>query len=295
MQTAESLRRKMHSAEDLLDVVRTMKTLAAVSIRHYELAVESLQEYSRTVELGLRALLVQRPEVRINLQGITDEEMPGRADIIVFGTDQGLCGQFNERVVALADDAARATGRPRFVAAVGERCAGLLEEAGLPPQQIFNVPSGIAGVGSLVQDLLFTVEAWQQRDPLVHIDLIANRPRGGPLYATEHRQLLPVDRAWLADLAATPWDSRSLPWSRLPWRELLAALLQQHLYVTLYRTLVESLASEDASRLAAMQNAERNIEERLADLNAAYHHRRQETITAELLDIVAGFEAVVNN
>ncbi|MCB0161842.1 MAG: F0F1 ATP synthase subunit gamma, partial [Caldilineaceae bacterium] len=38
-----------------------------------------------------------------------------------------------------------------------------------------------------------------------------------------------------------------------------------------------------------------NIEERLADLNAAYHHRRQETITAELLDIVAGFEAVVNN
>jgi F-type H+-transporting ATPase subunit gamma len=290
MQTAEGLRRKIHSAEELLSVVRTMKTLAAVSIRHYELAVEALNAYSHAVALGLQALLTQRPDVRIGTPAVDH----GSEALVVFGTDQGLCGQFNERVVALAEELV-APGAPRLrVAAVGERCAGLLEEAGLPPETVFNVPSGIAGVGPLVQDLLFMVDDWQARDPLVQVRLVANQPGGGPFYATEQRQLLPVDRDWLENLAATPWRSHSLPWQRMSWRDLLAALIQQHLYVVLFQTLVESLASEDASRLAAMQNAERNIEERLADLHAAYHHRRQETITAELLDIVAGFEAAVD-
>jgi len=62
--------------------------------------------------------------------------------------------------------------------------------------------------------------------------------------------------------------------------------------VSLYRAFAESLASENASRLASMQNAEKNIEEQLQDLNVQYHRTRQMTITEELLDIVAGFEAM---
>ena len=54
----------------------------------------------------------------------------------------------------------------------------------------------------------------------------------------------------------------------------------------------ESLASENASRLSSMQGAERNIEERLAGLHARFHRQRQMSITEELLDIVAGYEAL---
>jgi F-type H+-transporting ATPase subunit gamma len=60
----------------------------------------------------------------------------------------------------------------------------------------------------------------------------------------------------------------------------------------LFRASAESLASENASRLAAMQSAERNIEDRLDDLNRQYRHERQTSITEELLDIAAGFEAL---
>ena len=57
MQTIESLKRNIQSAQDLLGVVKTMKALAAVSIRQYQKAVESLSEYNRTVEMGLQVVL----------------------------------------------------------------------------------------------------------------------------------------------------------------------------------------------------------------------------------------------
>jgi F-type H+-transporting ATPase subunit gamma len=61
----------------------------------------------------------------------------------------------------------------------------------------------------------------------------------------------------------------------------------------MFRAFAESLASENASRLASMQAAEKNIEERLDQLDTQYNHERQRSITEELLDIVAGAEAVV--
>ena len=72
--------------------------------------------------------------------------------------------------------------------------------------------------------------------------------------------------------------------------DLLSALIRQHLFVTLYRGMAGSLASEHAMRLLAMQTAERNIEEHLTEMMTAYHHKRQEAITEELLDITSGFE-----
>jgi F-type H+-transporting ATPase subunit gamma len=54
------------------------------------------------------------------------------------------------------------------------------------------------------------------------------------------------------------------------------------------------MSSENAARLAAMERAEKNIEERIEDLNLKYHQSRQLSVTEELLDIVAGFEAITS-
>jgi F-type H+-transporting ATPase subunit gamma len=72
---------------------------------------------------------------------------------------------------------------------------------------------------------------------------------------------------------------------------LLGRLVQQYLFVLVFRACAESQASEHASRLAAMQAAQRNLDERLDDVNMTYRRARQDAITAELLDVVAGFEA----
>jgi len=62
MQTIEGLKRKIQSTDDLQSVVKTMKALAAVNIRQYERAVDSLKDYNRAVEMGLRVVLRDRPE-----------------------------------------------------------------------------------------------------------------------------------------------------------------------------------------------------------------------------------------
>jgi F-type H+-transporting ATPase subunit gamma len=69
-------------------------------------------------------------------------------------------------------------------------------------------------------------------------------------------------------------------------------LIHEYLFVSLCRALAESLASENAGRLASMQSAEKSIEERLNELTGRYYQQRQASITEELLDIIAGFEAL---
>lgn len=291
MQTMESLKRKIRSAEDLLSVVQTMKSLSAVSIRHLERAVASLTEYNQTIEMGLHIVLRSWEDMSL----LSRYEPGGQMGLILLGTDQGLCGQFNERIVSFAIDKLngmhiRQSHRNFLV--VGERAAGLLAVADQPVEAVFATPSGITGMTSLVQDLLLKIDAWRAEGKIDEIQLFHNRPADGAIYRPHLAQLLPLDVHWLRRLKQTPWPSRVLPTFTSEPEQLFASLIRQHLFVTLYQACAESLASEDASRLAAMQNAESNIKDRLNELTTAYHHQRQHSITAELLDIVSGFEAV---
>ena len=99
--TTESLRRKINSAGDLQSVVRTMKVLAASSIGQYEQSVRALADYNRTVELGLGACFRENGSVPL----VEERKRETTADSIgavVFGSDQGLVGQFNDVVADLA-------------------------------------------------------------------------------------------------------------------------------------------------------------------------------------------------
>jgi F-type H+-transporting ATPase subunit gamma len=124
------------------------------------------------------------------------------------------------------------------------------------------------------------------------IVLFHHKPVSGAIYQPQTVPLLPMDLEWLESLGQKPWPSKVLPTYTMDRPPLIYALLGQYLFVTLYQALAESLASENAARLAAMQAADNNIDERLKDLRLQYNQLRQSTITEELLDIVAGFEAL---
>jgi F-type H+-transporting ATPase subunit gamma len=297
MQTTQQLRRKIDNAQDLLSVVKTMKSLAAVNIRHYEQAVDSLASYNRTVELGLHALM--RSEAGRQL---TSHE-PGdpRWAAIVLGSDQGFCGQFNERIVAYADEELQrlgaTVGRKRRppVAPVGLRCAVLLEDTNYTPTILLETPSGLSAVTTLVQDLLVQIDRWQSEQGISHLLVFHNRPTGGSVYESTHTQLLPLNGEWLQGLKKKPWPGRSVPLFTMEWQQLFSSLIRQYMFVVLYRATTESLAAEETARLASMQNAEKNIDERIEALTKHYHQQRGDAITAELMDIVAGFEAVMGS
>ena len=289
-QALESMRRRIDSAEDLYGVVRVMKALAAASIRQCELAVESLAEYNRTIETGLQIVLWNRPEA------IPANPLSGkRRGIIIFGSDQGMCGSFNEQAATFAIDTIKALPEreeDRVVLVVGNRLVGRLEDAGCAVREQFPIPSTVSGITSAVQDLLLKVDELRFQDGVEQFLLIHHRPGASARSAPATVQLLPIDAAWLRGLAKRHWDSRSLPTFTMDWRELFSALIRQHLFVSLYRAFAESMASENASRLASMQAAEKNIQDHLSVLAVEYHQGRQQSITEELLDIVAGFETL---
>lgn len=286
----ESLRRKIGGATELESVVRTMKALTASSIVQYERAVRSLDDYYRTVELGLVTWLRQTGAV-IHADGGKGASKR-TTGAVVFGSDQGLVGQFNEVLAGFAVDQLSAIPGNKHVWVVGERVQGYLAEAALPVAGSFQVPNSIAAITSLVGSILIEIEAKREQGKVAQVYLFYNRPKSGAVYGPVMQRLLPLDDTWLHGLARLAWPSENLPEVFGGGESTLQALIREYLFISLFRACAESLASENASRLAAMQRAEKNIDELLDDLGHTFHRLRQSGIDAELFDVIAGFEAL---
>jgi F-type H+-transporting ATPase subunit gamma len=288
--TTASLRRKIGSAGDLQSVVRTMKALAASNIDQYEQSVHALADYARSVELGLSICFRKiAPLAQLETNAGSGE---GAIGAVVFGSDQGLVGRFNDVV---ADDAlqslANLPGKPQ-VWAVGERVYAHLMDAGLSLQGQFAVPTSVKAITPLVGQILIESEALYSQGVISELRLFYNRPTSGAIYAPVSQRLLPLDASWQRHLAELPWPTKSLPEVMGGEADTLRALVREYLFVSLFRACAESLASENASRLAAMQRAEKNIGELLEELNGSFHRLRQSGIDEELFDVIAGFEAL---
>lgn len=294
MATMEALERRIHSAEDLQSVVRTMKTLAAVSIRQYEAAVAALGDYTRTLALGFRILRWLHPH-DIPHQA---RRQTGRLGCIVFGSDQGMCGSFNEQIGTFVEETIQEiqpdTHRQSFLV-VGSRVAGRLEDRGSPIHHVFEVPGSVGGVSQLVLELLPFVQTWQVEQELEQVLVFHNTRQTEATYKPMHIQLLPLEPERLLHSRTKNWPSRSLPTITMKPGELYSQLIRQHLFVSLFRACAHSLAGENASRIASMQAAERNIAQRLDEFRDEWRRTRQTSITEELLDVITGFETLQGN
>jgi F-type H+-transporting ATPase subunit gamma len=289
--TTGSLRRKINSAGDLQSVVRTMKAVAASSIGQYEESVRALGDYYRTVELGLGACFRESgPAPFIAEQ--KRQTFAGATGAVVFGSDQGLVGQFNE---VIADYAIRTLaalpGKPE-VWAVGERVHARLADGGLSPVGLFAVPTSVKAITPLVGQIQIESETRRAKGEYARVYVFHNRPQPGALYVPVSQRLLPLDAQWTQGLAQVRWPAGNLPEVMGRGTTTLRALIREYLFISLFRACAESLASENASRLAAMQRAEKNIDELLEDLNRTFHRLRQSGIDEELFDVVSGFEAL---
>ncbi len=288
--TLASLRRKISGAGDLESVVRSMKALAAASIGQYEKSVLALADYYRTVELGLLVCLRKQGMATVNQGGRVDNVK--RACAIVFGSDQGLVGQFNDVLAGYVVTALNALPGEKKVWAVGERIHARLADAGLAALGLFAVPNSVNAITPLVGQILVESEAHHGMGEIGQLYLFHNGPRSGAAYEPVSQRLLPLDAQWAVRLAHLPWPTKSLPEVIGNRVQTLSALVREYLFVSLFKACAESLASENASRLAAMQRAEKNIDELLGTLNQTYRRLRQTSIDEELFDVLSGYESL---
>ena len=282
---------KLGDAGDLESVVRTMKAVAASSISQYENSVSALTDYYRAVELGLGACFRESGAAPLvpERKGRNDTDAIGA---VVFGSDQGLVGQYNEVVADFAvKTLAALPGKPN-IWAVGECVHERLADAGLMPIGIFAVPNSVKAIAPLVGQIQIESEEHRMKGEYTRLYVFHNRPQSGALYEPVSQRFLPLDAQWEQGLAKVPWPTGSLPEIMCSGSTTLRALIREYLFISLFQACAESLAGENASRLAAMQRAEKNIDELLEDLNRTFHRLRQGGIDEELFDVISGFEAL---
>ena len=210
----------------------------------------------------------------------------------MFGSDQGLVGQFNDIVADYTIKSLAALSGDVQVWAVGERVHGRLADAGLRPLGLFNVPTSVHAITRLVGRIQIESEAHRLARGASSLWVFHNRPLSGASYEPVAQRLLPLDRQWGQDLIDSPWPTTAFAEVVGARDATLRVLIRQYLFISLFRACAESLACENASRLAAMERADKNITDLLAELQATSHRLRQSGIDEELFDVVAGFEAL---
>ena len=294
MRTMEDLRRRIGNVQDVQSIVGTMKTMAAAQIRQYESAANSMSEYLRIVELGFHVL--QGSNQQVSEFGQIDVGSPTTRGVIVFGSDQGLCGKFNEAIVEHAVSKLSGDTNCKLIV-VGNRAGAMLaasidkvENAEIA--HVIRTPITVSDITSVMQRLMPLVSQWQLNG-IRPIDIYFNTRTSAASYTPETFRLFPVSERFLKRCKERRWNSRRLPIYTMNHRSLLAAVVRQYLFVGLYRATAESRASENASRIAAMQAASKNIDRRLHELKTEFNESRQAAITEEILDIAAGVEALM--
>lgn len=290
-ETLESMRHKKTGVTKLESVVKTMKVLAAANIGQYEQAIVALEDYTRTIELGLSVYF--HKSVQEDFYETPAKKKNRRTYIVVFGSDQGLVGQFNDVLLNFSLEFLATIPGEKCIWAVGERIHSRLDNAGIPVIDLFDVPSSVNAITPLVGDILVSCEAHVKDEVISNLYLIHNRLLAGMNYEPVLERVLPLDQQWQESLATLKWPSNNIPEVLGTKAVTLEALLREQIFISLFKACAHSLASENASRLASMQRAEKNIGELVGSLEHTLQILRQKNIDEEIFDVIAGSEALI--
>jgi len=225
------------------------------------------------------ALLGQRPEVKT-------------VAVVAMTGDRGLAGAFNANVVRRAlevEAQLRTSGAETRVIAVGKKGVGTLRFRGCSLERTWEGLSDrpeYADAKEIAQALIDLYVSGQ----VDRVRLVYNHFTSPIEQTLMDDVVLPVPRA-----AVTSAERKTRPfvYSYEPDAPaILESLLPAYVEIAVYRALLESSASEQGARMTAMRNASESAEEILGSLTLAFNRARQAAITQEILEVVAGAEAL---
>lgn len=286
MEGLQEIKKNINSTVNLKAIVNTMKAHASSNINQFQNAARASMEYRNVLDMSLFVVLSEEEELLP-----LDEVKKGTRLHIVFGSDHGLAGRFNERITSFALERISNSEKDKVII-IGQQVFQRLR-GDLDIYKTFMQPQSTDNISSMVNELLVKIDELRDQTPIEKIVLYYNKPYDNATFAEETELLFPIDLFELAK-KKVHWNSKSVPTYFADRQIIISDLIRQYLFITLYRAFCFSLASENASRLASMQSAEKNIDTRLEELNFLFRRERQNSITEELNDIVSGFKAIRN-
>ena len=290
-QTLETLIRNTKTLDSIRGIVHTMKTLSAINARPYEHAARSIDAYHATVLQSFRAFLRRNGPLPLTKGEIATQVL------VVFGSDHGMCGSYNEIVATKVSEHLAGLdpkNDPPHVLCVGAQLNDALYGQDIWPETTLLPPASAEGIGRLAGEIVTRLDNIRQKSLMgeIAVTLIFTEQMAHSQQEPVTKELLPLDPTLFGELADRPWVSRSLPDFTLPAKDLLSALIRSHLFASIFRASAEALETENAARLAQMQHAEQSVDDRLDELKSETRMVRQTEITNELMDVIIGFEAL---
>jgi F-type H+-transporting ATPase subunit gamma len=281
MPNRQQIEKQIQTIEGLRDIIHSMRSLAATYLSRAEERLDGVRAYAETVGRAIGDCLFGR-EIHL-----PESQAKGSA-ILVFFSEQGLCGRFNEVMAEAATKHARTVVAPQFIV-VGKRGPALLRRHELPILAELPSTTSPDGVDAVIHQIARIVLELHQKDAFAELYLLYARYLSPGRIEPAFERVLPLDLSHWRDAEQA---RTSPPHLALPRVELLWELVQEYAFISLYRAFTESLAGENGMRLQSMEAAKSNIDDTLKDLQLKASIQRQNDITEELLDIVSGAEAL---
>jgi F-type H+-transporting ATPase subunit gamma len=303
MASQKDVKSRIASVKNIHKITRAMEMVAAARLRRAEQRIAALRPYADAI-MGLTRQAAQAAEHMPRLPILSERERVENAGVLLISGDRGLAGAFNSNVMragmqARAEHQSGGAGVSWY--AVGRRgVSSLTFRKQEPARQYVGITDrpSYADARDIAQDLI----AAYTDEKLDRVDIVYNHYIS-PLSQRVTRQvLLPVQEADIAvggersqeqaEDEASEAQHRAL-WIYEPGpEEILHRLLPDYVEISVFRALLESTASEHGARMTAMRNASENAQEMISDLTLEANRVRQAEITQEIMEVVAGAEAL---
>ncbi|HJW76884.1 MAG TPA: ATP synthase F1 subunit gamma [Thermoleophilia bacterium] len=291
MATLQDIRRRIGSTQNTRKITRAMEMVSAAKLRRAQVRIEALRPYA-----------IDMVEMMLDLATYADE--PGRyallreheeekaiALVVVTG-DRGLAGAFNANVLRASIEIGRehaARGVEIRWMVVGRKGVGSLRFRGYDLERTWTGKGDRPSYAD-AQDIarhLIELYAGGQVD---RVHLVYNHFKSPLEQRVMDVVVLPIRReeVYRDDHETSLVTYLHEPDAPTIYEKLLPAYVE----IAVYRALLESSASEQGARMTAMRNASKNAEEMISNLTLAMNRARQASITQEILEVVAGANAL---
>jgi F-type H+-transporting ATPase subunit gamma len=303
MATQKDVKSRIASVKNIHKITRAMEMVAAARLRRAEQRIRALRPYADAIR-RLTRQAAQAAEYMPRVPILSERDRIGTAGILLITGDRGLAGAFNSNILRTGMQARTEYERESCGVswyAVGRRGVSSLSFRKLEPTAqyvgITDRPS-YADARDIAHDLI----AAFVDEKLDRVDIIYNHYISPLSQRVTREVLLPVHEAEVIiggeEQAWSPKDDDAAPEHSALWiyepgpEEILQRLLPDYVEISIFRALLESTASEHGARMTAMRNASENADQMIEDLTLEANRVRQAEITQEIMEVVAGAEAL---
>lgn len=289
MPSLKHLRRRLRTVNNTKLITRAMRSVAASKMRKTQDRRDQIKPYARHLQ-KIVANVVR--SVGSEGQPLMQKREGGRRLVVIFSSDRGLCGAFNNTIIRFAEEYLKSAGDYEIYA-VGKRGGDYFRKHGYP---LHRIQADFRGniVLDRIQEIAEEIKKAFLDGGFCAIDLIYNRAITAMIYKPQREQLLPLEEEELfAGLGAESRTGAPMEYIFEPdAKTLLLELLPKFVETKIFYVFVDAFAAEHQARMLAMASANENCLELIDTLTLQMNKARQASITKEILEIVGGAEAL---